>query len=275
MNAEAQTDPRINTIVIDCNRQCPSVEDITGPVRHEGRDFSPTALAIVGAAIDAGLFYVDDIKSHCSQRWQNEYPLTDVCLTATGEATYVMAPESYEDRRAQGGNIKAQLGTSPRGTWALIRQDWQREDGYSGTTWTLLISVGNGEVHAAQANPIWQNEKRIAGFKDAVDCLVGMEIYRATNAERARREAARSRLLIKEAGWRHGATLRNVKIGGKAFSTALIVMITEEGFIRLELTKRGSRNRWNWTGVAQAVEVEGAANTLLAYGQLFARPAAA
>ena len=274
MNTESTNDPRINTIIIDINKQCPSVEDISGPVRHEGRDFSATALAIVGAAINEGLFYVDDVKAYCSPRWQAEYPLTDVCLTASGDTTYVMAPERHEDRRAQMDNINAKLAAAPRGTWALVRQDWKSGDGHAGTSWSLRISVGNGEVHGAQPNPIWQNEKRIAGFNDAVKCLIGTEIYRATNAERARRESARSRQLIKDTGWRHGATLRNVKIAGKTFSTALIVMITEEGFLRLELTKRGSRNRWNWTGVAQSIEVDGVTNTIPAYGQLFAHAAA-
>lgn len=263
----------VRTIAITLSKQCPSVEPIDGPVCHEGETFSPAALSIVGAAIDAGLFYTDDVKAFCRDRWLAEFPATDTCLTAKGDVTYERAAEPFAERRAQLVALDARLAQAPRGTWFLLRQDWKSSEGHSGTTWTLHVADGAGGAHSVQTGPIWHNEGRAPNFADALQSMVGMEIYLATNAERWRRETARSRALVAARAWAVGTKLRNLKVGAKAFSSGVITDINTTGYLTLELTKRGSRKRMSWTGLAQAVRADGIDETVPGYGQVITRAA--
>lgn len=258
----------ISTITISMQTRCPSVVEPRGPFRHNGKMFSETQLRILGEAIDAGMFYQDDVKDFCKEPWLAAHPLHEVCLTRTDQCDYVSA-DSYVGERALVDDLRVQIQSSPRGTWALVRLENDRS-GTPHVNWTLFISDGDGEAHACQTAPIWINERRAPTYADAVTSLVGMEIYRANAAECARREQARSGLLVVMQGWAAGTILKNIKIDGKAYSTGHIVEIAANGWVTIMLTKRGSSGRWRWSGLAQRVEGIFSIGTLPAFGSLVA-----
>lgn len=271
MNETNDSGIGISTTIISCNMECPSVEPISGPHTHNRRTFTADELQLVGEALDAGLFYTDDIFDFCKDRWLSLRPFDDVCLTRCSQRSYHPAHAETVDRRHQLKALDEVLKVSPRGTWFLLRWDWQNER--KGTTWFLHMSCGDGTIDEVQTGPIWNNESREPNFADGLRSVLGMDIYRVTNAERDRRESARSRALLKQHGWVVGATLRNVTIGSKTFSKATITSVTDDGRLFLTLSKRGSKFRYQWTGLAQAIEVEGLERGAPAYGQMVATAA--
>lgn len=267
---DAATPSSIRTTTIDVSRDCPSVEPISGPYRFERKDFSPEELAIAGVAIDAGMFYETDSHAFCKEAWSALHPEMECCLTRTDEHEYEVAPQTTAARRERLRELDGVLRSATRGTWFLLRSDWSNEaNGCSGTTWFQHVADGAGDVHEVQTGPIWHNHRRAPDYSDAIGSMVRMEIYRVLLAERARREAARSRAVVKANGWAQNQKLRNVKIGSGSYSSGIISELHDDGTIGITLRKRGSRNAWVWRGYGQAVKADDVLPSLPAYGQLF------
>lgn len=260
--------PGITTYRIDFSRKCPSVE----PIReegfvHGGQHFTPAALTILGKAIDAGIFYTDEVKQYCFDMWQAEYPATDHCLTRNGSVDHQEISNDPALRKEAVKCLREAIQAAPRGTWGLLLVRWQYDDGEPGQTWIQIISDGHGGSYDPQTGPI-AHAGRIPCYEDALKGMVGYEIYKADGAEKERREQARSRAIIRDVGLTAGGVLRDITLGGKKYSTATIVSITDAGIVTLELTKRGSRNRWRWSGFAQIIKSPALPTQMPAYGEM-------
>ncbi len=74
----------------------------------------------------------------------------------------------------------------------------------------------------------------------------GMEVYYARGALNARRERAANREAVKL--FAVGQKLKELRFGVSRYSTGEVVgVFRESGEVKLHLTKRGSRNRWEIT----------------------------
>lgn len=264
--ADQQSTPRIRTVSIGPSHHCPSVQPIPEQgFTYDNRHFTAAQLAIVGAAIDAGVFYTDDLKAYCRDAWQALHPAVDVCLTASdaGNAKRLEGMDQAQRREASNA-LREAVAAAPRGTWGLLRLDWKTADWHSGVTYTMFISDGQGHAH-----PVHNRfNGRDPNYYDALASMVGYEIYVCDSAEKARREQDRSQAIIRSAGIAPGMKLRNVTIGSTTYSSATVEAVSDIGGVKLCLTKRGSRNRWHWTGLAQSIRADNLAPSAPAYGTL-------
>ena len=262
-----QTSANVRTLRIDISRACPAVEPIPADgFSHGGRQFTAQQLAIVGQAIDAGVFYTDDLKAYCRPAWEAAHPATDQCLTVSSDGNYRRLDGMEHAQRREAANaLRDAIAAAPRGTWGLLRFDWTADAGHSGVTYTMFISDGQGNACSVQTGGI-HHSGRVPAYADAIADMVGYEIYLADAAEKARREQARSRACILASGLTHGATLRNVRIGNTSYSTAVVDQVLSGTWVKLHLTKRGSRNRWTWTGLAHCIQADNINPEAPAYG---------
>lgn len=268
-NASTTGPARVRTLTIDHSRACPSVEPIPADgFSHGGHHFTAAELGIVGNAIDAGVFYTEDLKAFCWDAWVAAHPAIEHCLTASDGVCYeLLNGLEHAQRREKVNALREAVSSAPRGTWGLLRHDWADTNGHSGVTYSMFISDGQGEAQGVQTGPI-HHAGRVPTYDDAIKSMVGYEIYLADGAEKARREQARGRAVIRDARIVPGMVLRNVRIGSNTYSTGTVEQVSERGHVKLLLVKRGSRNRWNWTGLAHVVEADTLAPTLPAYGAL-------
>lgn len=221
----------------------------TEAVQDLDRTLPAEALNIAGRALDAGIFYQDAFRDFCAPLWADAFPMAPQCITAGADGrTYIQAVEGgLEARNAQLETLKAQLSALPRGAWAMVRRPFP--DDATRFTWSVLLSMGNGEVVFPGVSGI-QGEPKPEVF---IPRAVGYEIYCSRKCEEERRARITSRTLIGERGWHEGDVLRNITLGANRYSSATIVAINDDVVV-LELTRRGSSKRWSWKGHAQAVE---------------------
>lgn len=234
---------------------------------HGGRSWFPEQLAIVGAALNAGLFYEDDIQAVCRQHWLDAHPAHDQCLTLSEGSHWLDAPKSFEARQVLRTKYEDMLKAAPRGTWYAYRQVTPAHgDQPEHVQWHASIAAGNGHVHMVQGARLRSG----VTFQLLQDDMVRMEVYGARQAEQFRREHLRSGELIAEHGWHVGDTLRSVTVAGIQYSSGVIQCLGEGDtrFVQLSLTKRGSSKRWNWKGVAQSIQLQGQPHAEGAVGSL-------
>ncbi len=214
-----------------------------------GRTISPEALNLAGTALDAGIFYQDAFKAHVAPAWAQAFPVNPKCITAGPDGRcYVDEVEGdFQTRKAAFEALKDRLRSEPRGAWAMVRRPWQ--DDPSRASWSVALSVGNGEVVCPDLSGIVGEPTP----EEFIDRAVGYEIYCARRCEEARRAGLTSLALIRERGWMPGTVLRDISIGGKRYSTAKVIKL-EGPYVSLYMTRRGSATRWEWRGLAQSVE---------------------
>lgn len=226
----------------------PAVHD---QITHHGRTFTPGQMAIVADAIDAGVFYTERMRERCAPAWRALLPCSLRAITGTPEAPWVPFAGLGDGWRTQRESLSAQLRELPRGAHAIILRE--RDDGFR--TWYALVHDGAGHVH----EPSLPSSTGLPQPSDLLEDMIGMEIYLATQAERERRSVIDAQRSIKERGLAVNRTLRDVRLGSKTYSSAVITHICPRGaYVTLLLTKRGSRNRWEWTGLAQNIGLPGA-----------------
>ena len=259
----------VRTYRIAPSRCCPSVEPIPADgYQHRTEQYTHAELSIVGKAIDEGIFYTDDVKDFCRDAWVALHPAVDQCLTLEGERNYlVQDPDDIAARRAQCNDLREKVAASPRGTWGLLLHRWSHQDGRTGNSWAMFISKGNGKVYEPQTSHL-ASRGRLPDYDHAHDCMVGYEIYLADGAEKRRREQARSRYVARQSNLHAGCKLKNLRVGATKYSSAEVEDVNEHGTVTLLLSKRGSRNRWRWTGLAQSIECDSVVSEMPAYGAM-------
>lgn len=258
----------IRTIQIGMSRQCPSLQPPTGSFTHEGKTFTVQQLEIVGAALDEGLFDSDAFKAFCRAKWEQAHPSVDRCLTADEPGGVVLLPNDGPAKRAILDAYTGRLASEPRGTWAMFERKWGDAE-WGGTVRTIIIAQGNGACYTPQLGSC----EGLPTYAMALAKMVGYEIYLARHAEQARRELVRSRAVARGYGWDVGSALKNISVGAASYSSAVITEILETGHLVLHATKRGSRNRWECTVLAQAIGLKDGQTHAPAYGQIVATEA--
>lgn len=223
---------------------------------HSNRTFTPTQLNIIGAALNAGVFYQDAMRDHCRDAWMAECPAVDVRLTGDDGSGYELLPTDFLPKRDRINEVRKAVGESPRGTWALLGNPWTHDDGRQMRRLEMYMSVGDGEAYSVQCNRFSDAAKSLPGYKEALEEMIDMDIYLARQAETERFARSMSQHFIKLRGLREGMVLREVELAGVKYSTATITSVSPNGYLKLFLTKRGSKRRWEWTGLAQAIKGE-------------------
>lgn len=256
---------RIRSIEISTSKACPETQPAIEPFSFEGKSYSPEILALMGKAIDAGLFYTDDIIAAVANQWSELFPSIENNLTAANGVTWQALTGELGENNGAIKAMEARLAEAPRGTWALFRRDWNNGE-RTGTSWQVRISDGQGGCYA----PHTGSAEGLPTYANALRKLEAKEIYDAKLAETQRRERDRSRSLIQAHGWKPGQTLRKVHVAARAYSSATITNIRETGFVELELTRRGSRKRNTWSGLAQSIRFKDLPDPLPPAGTLVA-----
>lgn len=256
----ASTIPAIDTsgiksFRISFQRDVPAMAPPLFSIRSGGRDWYPEQLAIVGAAMNAGVFYDDDMQAVCRQPWIDAHPAQDVCLTRSTERCWIDVADDFSARRAMRETFDAQLKAGARGTWYAYRHARPAdEDRPEHVSWHAAMADGAGGVHVVQSARLRDG----VSFERVMEDMVRMEIYEAKHVEKHRRENIRSAELVQQHGWKGGDKLGDITISGTKYSSAVIEDIdTADGActIRLTLAKRGSRKRWSWAGLAQSIQL--------------------
>ncbi|OGU22797.1 MAG: hypothetical protein A2580_11730 [Hydrogenophilales bacterium RIFOXYD1_FULL_62_11] len=252
MTDTTNTTPGVTTYRIGLRQDVPSAAPATEPYQHGGRTWTPAELAIIGRALDAGIFYQDAFEEACCADWVALHPHVGTSITAQGTRAWIDGPEDFQQRRALFEELKAELSGAPRGTWALVRTSRPRSGELpEHITWMAILADGIGGTQEPQTSHLRGAEPT---HQMMMESMTGMDIYCARRAEEERREWVRNEELIAEHGWTAGTVLKNIRIGGTDYSTASITSL-QDG-VSLNLTKRGSRKRWTWRGKAQRIQLK-------------------
>lgn len=258
------TTPKPAIFSFDFNRACPSVAPINGPFAFDGDVFTEQELAIAGEAIDAGIFNQRAFADFCRDKWVQGHPATESCITGGQDDVSERMTGTWDTDRKRRDAVRQVVRNSPRGTWAVLRTDWDNGE-RTGVRWEVFFARGNARVlepHMGLAG------RRAPNFDDVIHNVVNYEIYLARRAEEARRERARSRATLASYDWGVGSVIKRVRLGSHAFSAVRIVDVMDSGYIKVHCTKRGSGRRWEATVLAQALRLEDGQQHEPAYGQL-------
>lgn len=242
---------RMQTITIDLAGPRPITVDLDSvPDTYQswGRSFTRVQLAIVGAALNAGVFYQEAIRDACRDAWAAAHPVLETCLTRGNDQNWQVAVDDFQERRVQIQRLEAQLASAPRGTWVLLRREWQRGDGETFVEWIVRMASGVG-VESMQTNHLKQEPTH----RQMVEAMEGYEIYLARKAEEDRRSSIESKQVIDREGWSVGARIKNLRIGGVRYANGIVESVHPNNAMTLLLTKRGSAKRYRWTGLAQRI----------------------
>lgn len=74
--------------------------------------------------------------------------------------------------------------------------------------------------------------------------ILGTYVYDARRVYDKEKADQATENALKDPRIRKGSTIKGLRIGCDRYSSAFITDITDDGFVSLHLTKRGSRNRW-------------------------------
>lgn len=168
--------PSVDPLLASC------VRPATQPMSHGGREFTPAQLALVGAAIDAGLHYDRDVLAASREPWRALLPVVDTCLTANNGRPWVDAPPERAAANAQLAGYEEVLKSCRRGAWALIRGTSARDPARA--TWRAVIAIGEGAVFWPSITHLGREPRH----EDLVELMVAMDIYLAYGAEVDRRK---------------------------------------------------------------------------------------
>lgn len=192
----------------------------------------PALRAIVEQTLDAKVFYQDEFARSCRPTWDAALPVTEHRFPDLMQADGI----AFDVRKEQVSRLKETLAQAGRGAWALVR----RAKPEGGEWYLTLIHDGFGEVHGRTDG--WAD---VPTFAAVVDRMVGMEIYNLRHAVEADRARAASAAAIASMRLQVGMRLRNVRVGGTLYSTAIVQSVhVQSGAVSLNLTKRGSPKRY-------------------------------
>jgi hypothetical protein len=180
------------------------------------------------AALDDRVFYQDAFEAYVRERTDHLDPAHEHFLGDHPRPSGLSAQRAFEET----------LAAQPRGTWALTHltlSDPPR------TFWRALISSGPDGLQ-----PSYDSYDAPPSYADVYGRMVGYEIYLARKAVEASRAVAADQRAIREHQIYAGATYRDLTFGHTTYSTAVVEAIhLDTGIVRLQLTRRGTRKRWN------------------------------
>ncbi|WP_440986187.1 hypothetical protein ACQHIH_21835 (plasmid) [Xanthomonas sontii] len=195
--------------------------------------------SIIAKALDAGVFYQDHLVAQCEPAWLAAFPAVDARAGGFSGTLEVAEGTPHSTSRAE---LIDALKNAPRGTWASL------SDGSAGAGARAFgyMSNGAGAFHSEYGG--------VMTYERLLRSMVSMEIFLARRAYAQHTEEQKARACITANGLRLNHTFRNVKVGGYAFSTAVIVGMRESGMLELICTRRGSARRYNAKVLAHRVE---------------------
>ena len=203
-------------------------------------DSNPAFVRLVEQALARGVLSQDELEAACRPGWDAHAPtmsarLDDLVWSSAARDEAMTA--AYEKRIAD-------VSAAPRGTWFIELRRAGEQMYYA-----AVMADGFGGYHYRGDG--WSAKPT---FLSMLDRMVGMEIYRVRKHVETRKVALQNIATIRERRWTVRVALRNVKLDGETFSSALITSIDEtSGSVGLTLTRRGSRHRWRATIGAAAL----------------------
>jgi hypothetical protein len=182
----------------------------------------------VEEALDAGVFYERDMKERILPQI---LPFDEAVENLIGTFTN----PSFQELR----DLEKQVSALPRGSWAIIRKEW---DG--GGCYALIFSDGTGSRAPGVS---YDTYDRALSYDEALGSVVGFEIYKMRQAVELEREIAADLKAIADNGFELFQKFEGLKVESRIFTTAQISEIRPNGHIVLRLTLRGSRKTYETT----------------------------
>ena len=179
-------------------------------------------------ALDAGVFYERDMKERILPQI---LPFDDAVENLIGTFTN----PSFQELQ----NLEKQVSALPRGSWAVIRKEW---DG--GGCYALIFSDGTGNRAPGVS---YDTYDRALSYDEALASVVGFEIYKMRQAVELQREIAADLKAIADNGFSLYQKFEGLKVEARIFTAAQISEIRPNGHIVLRLTLRGSRKTYETT----------------------------
>jgi hypothetical protein len=182
----------------------------------------------VEEALDADVFYERDMKERILPQ---VLPFDDAVENLIGTFTNPSFRE-LED-------LEKQVCALPRGSWAIIRKEW---DG--GGCYALIFSDGTGSRAPGVS---YDTYDRAMSYAEALEGVVGFEIYKMRQAVELEREIAADLKAIADNSFSLYQKFEGLKVEARIFTGAQISEIRPNGHVVLRLTLRGSRKSYETT----------------------------
>jgi hypothetical protein len=178
----------------------------------------------VEEALDAGVFYERDMKERILPQI---LPFDEAVENLIG--TFINP--SFQELK----DLEKQVGALPRGSWAIIRKEWE-----GGGCYALMFSDGTGDRAPGVA---YDTYDRILSYTEALEGVVGFEIYKMRQAVELEREIAADLKAIEDNGFKLYQKFEGLKVASRIYTTAQISEIRPNGHVVLHLFLRGSRKQ--------------------------------
>ncbi len=193
-------------------------------------------VAACEAAIDTGIFYLDDFKAFVFTK-MGGYDCEAVLLK---DVLFDDNRANFAELREKVTSLENEVAASPRGTYALF-QFVRAEDNHH--YWKFAVSDGSGGLGVGGRYNTYAEAPTAI---HVLAKLVGHEIYKCRQHVENLREIKASQEAIDKHRIMPGMTVKNFTIpGSKPYSTAVVMEVSRgNGFVKLRLTKRGSRKRY-------------------------------
>jgi hypothetical protein len=179
----------------------------------------------VEEALDAGVFYERAMKERILPKI---LPFDDAVENLIGTFTN----PSFQELQS----LEKQVCALPRGSWAIIHKEW---DG--GGCYALIFSDGTGSRAPGVA---YDTYDRAMSYAEALEGVIGFEIYKMRQAVELEREIAADLKAIADNGFCLYQKFEGLKVEARIFTAAQISEIRPNGHIVLRLTLRGSRKTY-------------------------------
>lgn len=165
-------------------------------------------------------------------------------------------PRKEPDGWVKGKQIVEDLKKQPRGTWLLIKHDFQDNRDFR---YTAHISAGNGKLGAHR-----DTFSEIPPFEKVRDRMVGYEVYEMRQKVQQERAIEAGQKAVEDWDFATGQTFKNVRLPSeiKPYSTLTVEKVDHErGEVTLHCKRRGSPKLWgvtcNAAGLAAYLEEAG------------------
>ena len=199
------------------------------------KQFTPQMIVACEAAIDAGIFYESEFVKFVLAK-MGGYDCKAVLLK---EAFFDNGGD-FEQLRKNISALESEVAAAPRGTYALLY--FVRASDIR-SYWKIAVSDGTGELAVGSK---FGSYEEAPGADHVLERMIGYEIHLCRKYVEHLSEVKASQGAIEKHHIMAGMIIKNFTIPGrKPYSTVIVREVSKEnGFVKLHLTKRGRKERY-------------------------------
>ncbi len=225
-----------------CSSECSCKGGGETAMAFDPKDYEKVLREAIEAAIDSpdlyvrGILYQDDMKEFVRQRLGDADGVVEKFLGIIDD------PHKEPDGLGRGKQIVEDLKKQPRGTWLVIKHDFQDNRDFR---FTAYISAGNGKLGGHR-----DTFSEIPPFEKVRDRMVGYEVYEMRQKIQQERALVAGQKALEDWGFATGQTFKNVRLHSeiKPYSTLTVEKVNHErGEVTLHCKRRGSPKLWGVT----------------------------